>query len=209
MQPPEIPDASLDSRDSRDSGDSGRADPVRQAIRAEIEQIVPDDDAERRAHADALQWVASGAPLFRIAKPATPPKHLIAYFVVVDDDHVLLVDHINAQRWLPTGGHVDVNEHPRETVRREAKEELGLTADFVQPGPCFISVTQTVGLTAGHTDVSLWYVLRAARSQALQWDHSEFKAVRWFHHSDIPLARSDPQMPGFLAKLYPPKLCGR
>lgn len=51
-----------------------------QGCRAEIASIVPLDDLERLHIADALAWVDSGAPLYRTAKPATPPKHLVAYF---------------------------------------------------------------------------------------------------------------------------------
>ncbi len=175
---------------------------MRQQIRSEVEMIRAGDREEAAAVADVLNWIDSGLPLCRTAKPATPPKHLIAYFVVVDGDHVLLVDHINAGLWLPTGGHVEPAEHPRDTVRREVREELGIEAVFVYPQPLFVSVTETVGRTAGHTDVSLWYVLRCERTRPLVFDRSEFRQVRWFHRQAVPLARSDPQMQRFLNKLY-------
>ena len=38
---------------------------------------------------------------------ATPPKHLVSSFALVDHDHIILVDHKYAERWLPTGGHVE------------------------------------------------------------------------------------------------------
>ena len=75
---------------------------------------------------ETLAWIVSGAEIFRIAKPDTPPKHLIAYFMVIVGDHLLLVDHKNSGLWLPPGGHVDLGEHLRDTVIREAGEELGL-----------------------------------------------------------------------------------
>ena len=98
---------------------------MRQNIRNELCSIAPLDELERRHIAEALAWIDSGAELCRLAKPATPPQHLVSYFVVVDDGHVLLVDHRNAQLWLPSGGHVEAGEHPRETVVRELQEELG------------------------------------------------------------------------------------
>jgi 8-oxo-dGTP diphosphatase len=160
------------------------------------------DDLERAHLADALGWVASGAPLYRLKKPATPPKHLVSYFAVVDGDNVLLVDHRNAQLWLPTGGHVETGESPRVTVVRELREELGLVVDADSVGPpLMVTVTDTVGLTRGHTDVSLWYAVGASREAVLIFDPVEFHSVRWFHFSEVPLERSDPYMGRFLEKL--------
>ncbi len=175
---------------------------MRSAIRAEIERIHTLDRLEAATKQDVLLWVDSGAELCRLQKPATPPKHLISYFAVVDGDYLLLVDHINAELWLPTGGHVDPGEHPRETVLREAQEELAITAEFAFELPIFLTVTETVGKTAGHTDVSLWYVLKGDRNADLSYDDSEFRDARWFHRSAVPLERSDKHMSRFLEKLY-------
>lgn len=175
----------------------------RARLRAELQAIRPWDEMERLQLAQTLAWVASGAPLCRTAKPATPPKHLVAYFVLVDAGHVLLVDHRNARLWLPSGGHVEPFEHPRQTVVRELEEELGLAIDEAEVGPPrFLTCTTTVGLTAGHEDVSLWYVLRGDRRAPLPaFDAGEFEAVRWFGFDELPLGRSDPHMGRFLAKL--------
>ncbi len=174
---------------------------IRDAIRDELEAIVPLDALEGEHLADALAWVASGVELCRIAKPATPAKHLVSYFVVVDEDQVLLVDHKNARLWLPTGGHVEPGEHPRETVIRELKEELGLVPGDPLSPPLMLSCTTTVGLSAGHTDVSLWYLVRADRRQSLSFDAQEFNEVRWFGFSELPYENSDPHMRRFITKL--------
>src|SRR5215469_5662675 len=82
-----------------------------------------------------LDWMTSGQQLFRTAKPATPPKHLVVYFVPVDPVNrcLLLGDHRKSGLWLPPGGHVEDGEDPRAAVRREAGEELGIAAEF-HPG---------------------------------------------------------------------------
>jgi len=98
---------------------------MRAAIRRELEFIDPLDALERQHRDAALAWVDSGAPLFRTERPATPPQHLVSYFPVLDGENILLVDHRNARLWLPPGGHVEQGEHPRETVAREIREELG------------------------------------------------------------------------------------
>lgn len=174
---------------------------MRQQIRDEICAISPFDTLERDDLATCLAWVDSGVALCRLAKPATPPMHLVAYFAVVDDGHILLVDHRNARLWLPPGGHVEPGEHPRVTVVRELQEELGFAAAHAIAAPLLVTVTTTVGLTAGHTDVSLWYVVRASRHQVIHFDESEFEDVCWFPFDAVPFERSDPHLRRFLDKL--------
>ena len=64
-----------------------------------------------------------------------------------------------------------------------------------------VTCTTTVGLTAGHTDVSLWYVVRVEKNQELVYDSDEFNDIRWFEYSDVPLERSDPHLNRFMRKL--------
>ena len=153
--------------------------------------------------------IASGVDLYRYRKPDGPPRHLVAYFVLVDlaAARLLLVDHINAKKWLPTGGHVEPGEDPEETVRRELHEELGIAAEPVtglSSNPLFVTQTTTVGVDAGHIDVSLWYVLRGAMSAPLVSDTSEFAHIRWWTFDEVaaaPQATLDPHLPRFVAKL--------
>jgi 8-oxo-dGTP diphosphatase len=97
-----------------------------------VSSIKPIDELEIEHLQSTLQWIQSGEALYRITKPDIPNKHLVAYFVLYDQNasKVLLVDHKKAQLWLPTGGHVEVDEHPKDTVRRECLEELCIKADF-------------------------------------------------------------------------------
>ena len=175
---------------------------LRSAIYQEVAQVEPFDKLERTTQQDILEWIDSGDELCRLEKPATPPKHLIVYFVVVNGDRLLLVDHINAELWLPPGGHVEPNEHPRATVLREAMEELSLDARYLEEGPVFLSEVRTVGKTAGHTDVSLWYVLRGACDEQIAFDNSEFLRVQWFHKDEVPLHRTDPHLSRFMSKIF-------
>ena len=135
---------------------------IREHIHTLIRAIIPYDDVEQEHINDTCLWIESGEPIFRVQKPDVPNKHLVSYFVLFDDVHqkILLVDHKKALLWLPSGGHVEIDEDPKTTVERECLEELNVTADFWSPHPLFLTSTVTVGLTAGHTDVSLWYVLK-------------------------------------------------
>jgi 8-oxo-dGTP diphosphatase len=176
---------------------------MRNAIRSEIVQIIPLDALEEATITQVLTWIDSGVDLCRIEKPATPPQHLVSYFILVDGDHLLLVDHINAQLWLPTGGHVEPGEHPRTTVLREVEEELSIKGEFLKDAPFFLTSTETVGKTSGHRDVSLWYLLKGNKDCTFDFDATEFNEVKWFHKNDIPLDQTDPHMERFLRKLYP------
>jgi 8-oxo-dGTP diphosphatase len=194
------------------SGPVIRATDMRAAIRHELESISPLDALEQQHRSEALAWLDSGAPIFRTAKPATPPRHLVSYFAVVDGESILLVDHKNAQLWLPTGGHVEVDEHPRATVAREVREELGFAPAHEIAAPLMVTCTTTVGLTSGHTDVSLWYVVNAPRSQPMVYDTEEFNGIRWFAFPEAPLDRSDPHLERFIRKLCaksPPRACAQ
>jgi 8-oxo-dGTP diphosphatase len=171
-------------------------------VLSELLEIQPLDSVEVEHIRDAIAWVQSGAPLFRTAKPATPEKHLVSYFAVIGREKILLVDHKNAQLWLPTGGHVEPNEDPRETVIRELKEELGLDVGIEAVGrPVMVTVTQTVGLTSGHTDVSLWYAVQGNPDAVIEFDRAEFNEVRWFSFANVPLHRSEPHLKRFLEKI--------
>ncbi len=181
---------------------------VKERICGDVATIKPYDKLEAEHQADTLRWIESGVNIFRVEKPDIPPKHLVAYFVCVDPDHksLLLGNHINAQRWLPSGGHVEFDEAPAATVVREAQEELAVDASFLRgmETPFFVTVTQTVGLTAVHTDVSLWYLLRGSVRQSLTFDRGEFTDMAWFTFDEIqqsPSAIFDLHMQRFIGKL--------
>jgi 8-oxo-dGTP pyrophosphatase MutT (NUDIX family) len=170
-----------------------------------IEAIQPFDEKEAAARQDAIDWIASGAPLYRIQKPDVPPKHLVSYFIIFDPatDKFLLQDHLLAKLWLPAGGHVDPDEDPAETARRECDEELGIEAKFYgEPVPHFITVTKTNG-QGEHTDVSLWYVLQAGEATPLVIEPGSFADVKWWDIDEIlatPIEKFDPELHRFIAK---------
>ncbi len=168
-----------------------------------IQSIAPHDTLEAE-HIDAtMAWIASGAPLYRLSRADDPPQHLVAYFLLCDaaQQKLLLVDHKKAGLWLPSGGHVEVDEAPQETVRREVQEELGVEARFLMPTPLFLTVTPTTGAIAKHVDVSLWYVLQGDSRQEYWFDPTEFYRIAWFDLDALPLERTDPHLARFAAKL--------
>lgn len=168
-----------------------------------VANIKPIDSVEKQHQEEVLEWIRSGVEIRRQKKPATPPKHLVSYSVLFDPKtrSLLLVDHKKAQRWLPPGGHVDPGEQPLDTAYRELREELNIEGILVDPVPLFLTVTETVGLTAGHVDVSLWYVFLADSSETYSYDSSEFGSIQWFSMGALPLDHTDPHMERFCDKL--------
>lgn len=187
--------------------------PVEDGSRSLIHDLVatvsPLDDKEASDQSHILDWVASGATLFRVQRPATPPKHLAVYFALLDDASrsIMLVDHVKARTWLLPGGHVDDGEDPRWTVEREAFEELRITPKFHERisgnKPFFVTVTQTRGPDS-HTDVTLWFILQGDRQAEIQMDTREASELRWFEldqQTEWPVSHFDPQMHRFAVKL--------
>jgi 8-oxo-dGTP pyrophosphatase MutT (NUDIX family) len=190
--------------------DSGPAD-VAELVAA----IDPFDSAERAHQADALAWLARTQDIYRRAKPATPPRHLVSYAVLADPGpavrhgwSVFLVDHLLAGLWLPAGGHVEPFEDPCVTACREAMEELGIEADLSIAGgrPVFLTATRTrpSALDHGHTDVSLWYLLAGSAALPITLDRREFASGRWWTPAKLESADQglfDPHMSRFMAKV--------
>jgi 8-oxo-dGTP pyrophosphatase MutT (NUDIX family) len=176
---------------------------MKNAIKQIVQSIKAWDYLEQEHIKDTLNWLDSGAEIYRIKKPDVPEKHLVSYFVVLDDGQkkILLVDHKNAGLWLPTGGHVEVNENPITTVRRECQEELGIKAKFWREEAFFLTSSVTVGKTAGHTDITLWYILKGNTKDAYLFDKNEFNSIKWFDLNSIPYNCTDPNMQRFVEKL--------
>jgi len=106
--------------------------------------------------------------------------------------------------WLPTGGHVEENEHPYDTVVREAKEELNISAIFMLDDPLFLTIcntTITPKNPVSHKDISFWYVLKGDSDLIYDYDKREFHSIFWFDFDQVPFEKADPNMKRFLEKL--------
>lgn len=180
-----------------------KVESIRERICDAIRAISPLDDTEKHHIDFVLDWIQSGVEIFRTERQETPPIHLVSYCFVFspEESKVLLVDHKKARLWLPPGGHVEQGEDPKKTVCRETKEELGIEAKFLFEEPLFLTVTQTGGTVAPHTDVALWYVLTAHSDEPMVYDEGEFHRICWFKMEEIPFERADPHLKRFVKKM--------
>jgi 8-oxo-dGTP pyrophosphatase MutT (NUDIX family) len=58
----------------------------------------------------------------------------VAIFVVYDHK-ILLIHHRKLDKWLPLGGHIELDEDPEQAALREAREESGLAVELLGERP--------------------------------------------------------------------------
>lgn len=58
----------------------------------------------------------------------------VAIFVV-HDEKILLIHHRKLDKWLPLGGHIELEEDPEQAALREAREESGLEVELLGERP--------------------------------------------------------------------------
>lgn len=189
---------------SEGSGKVAAMRPATAVVADLVARITPYDQLERQHIATTLDWLHTTDDIFRRQRPGIPSPHLAVYVVMVDPEArgIFLGHHRLAQLQLPTGGHVELDEHPRAAAYREAREELGSFPDFdvVGDDPLFLT-TGAVRTTPAHTDISLWYAIRGDRSRQYRLDPAEFDGGRWWDLDPYGLPDTDPHLPRFIRKL--------
>jgi 8-oxo-dGTP pyrophosphatase MutT (NUDIX family) len=115
---------------------------------------------------------------------------------IVFNETVLLVNHPKYSKWLPVGGHVELDEDPEAALHREIAEECGLDVEILADEPPQFSETRFIiapdylevhpaGLP--HEHIALVYFARAKNNQSVLSD--EHTDMHWFSLADL----DDPQ----------------
>lgn len=117
----------------------------------------------------------------------------VAIFVV-QDHRVLLIHHRKLNRWLPLGGHIELDEDPEQAALREAKEESGLDVELLgerppttEPGtraliaPRFLDIHR---ISDTHEHIGMIYFARP-RSGSLDLAEEEHHDIRWATDADL------------------------
>ncbi|MBP9774011.1 MAG: NUDIX domain-containing protein [Candidatus Peribacteraceae bacterium] len=128
-------------------------------------------------------------------------------FVINSKNECLLMWHKRLQRWMPPGGHVDANEMPEETAKRECKEETGMDVEIVGDSqPDLFAGNPDEGRMLkkpiamllenipeskqrgepAHQHMDFLFIAKPVdENQTLQLEETEGSAMRWFSKSEI------------------------
>ena len=114
--------------------------------------------------------------------------------LVVEEDRILLVHHRKLNRWLPLGGHIELDEDPEMAAHRETREESGLEVELIGerppttgPGtraliaPRFLDIHR---ITDQHEHIGLIYWARR-RGGTVSLAAEEHHAIRWCSATDL------------------------
>lgn len=118
--------------------------------------------------------------------------YTIAVFIV-HDGRVLLVQHPRYNKWLPIGGHIELDEDPEQALYREIIEETGLQVSILSSKPAVTSPETKFIIQPNYVDVHeanmphkhicFIYFGKAANDQAVLSD--EHLAMRWVALEDL------------------------
>lgn len=118
-----------------------------------------------------------------LSRDEDPISHFGVYFLPIDPGlkQIFLVHHKKSNLWLSPGGHMEKNELPRETLIREAMEELGLRIQPSEINPPFL-LTITPINNAGYAcreHFDIWYLIKIKRKGDVLVNLSEFHNSEW------------------------------
>lgn len=113
---------------------------------------------------------------------ADPDRVQIVTGLLRDGDRVLLCHRSPGRRWYPDvwdlpGGHVEAGEDPRQSLVRELREELGITASPPSGPPMHEFRTATM-------DMRIWLV-DSWTGTPVNAAPDEHDAVAWFATADL------------------------
>jgi len=117
----------------------------------------------------------------------------VAIFVVTRD-RVLLIHHRKLDKWLPLGGHIELDEDPEQAALREAKEESGFEVELMgeRPpttgpgtraliGPRFLDIHR-INETHEHIGLIYWARPKGGEARLAEKEHLD---IRWCRAAEL------------------------
>ena len=117
----------------------------------------------------------------------------VAIFVV-HEAKVLVIHHRKLNKWLPIGGHIELDEDPEQAALRETKEESGLDVELIgerppttEPGtralisPRFLDIHR---ISDTHEHIGMIYLARV-KSGSTTLAAEEHHDIRWCSAAEL------------------------
>lgn len=136
-------------------------------------------------------------------------KQFTATAYIIHERKVLLIFHRKMNKWLPPGGHLDINETPAEAAKREVREETGLEIDFIlqenlwierwnaksfaRPYLCLLEEIPAYQDKPAHQHVDFIYLARPNGGKETD-NLDETNGMRWFSLEEIEKLISDEEI---------------
>jgi len=119
----------------------------------------------------------------------------VAIFVV-HENKVLLIHHRKLNKWLPLGGHIELDEDPEIAALREAKEESGFEVELLgerppttEPGtraliaPRFLDIHK-ISETHEHIGMIYWARPKNGKMTLAREEHHD---IRWYAAHELEM----------------------
>ena len=124
---------------------------------------------------------------------------------IVRDDKVLLHVHKKTGHWLPPGGHIELDEDPKQAALREAKEVSGLDIELIATESIPITSSELEreliaprylnrhffgnSVVSGHEHVDMVYFARVVSGELIGEEGGE--KMEWFSEADLQEKESE------------------
>ncbi len=116
---------------------------------------------------------------------------------IVHQRSILLIGHKQLKKWLPVGGHVELDEDPEQALFREIVEEAGISEkdlvvlgqkpDIVSTGTKFLyspTYLDIHGINETHQHIGMTYFLKSVTDKIILAE-SEHNAIQWVSEEEL------------------------
>ena len=114
---------------------------------------------------------------------------------IAKDRKVLFIFHKQLNRWLPVGGHIELDENPEAAALREAREESGLEVELIGERPPLQKEDGFLPLLApGYMDIHRikephWHIgmiyFARVKSGEVTLNAGEHRDIQWLSEKDF------------------------
>jgi 8-oxo-dGTP diphosphatase len=113
---------------------------------------------------------------------------------IVYNSKVLMIHHKKLNKWLPIGGHIELDEDPEQALLREVKEESGLEIEltgkkspYKVPGKKYLVPPDYLDnhpINNHHRHTGMAYFVKA-KSDKVALAGREHHEIRWFSDAEL------------------------